>query len=695
MAVIRFEVWTRPESGTFERKFPLKDIVNWSLGLGMFGQGKISIPSSNSERLNDILFVDPSNHSNDKASMIRAFYGETWLYDFYAVRMPINVGEKGLRTSVVSGGGPGTALDRVYVRQFDYDRNPSVQPNWSYGGANANLSNPSFEDGVVNEGFEDQDIGSWKTLTGSDPWGDAFIDLDTDISTSTDEANTGSYSLKIPFSEAPSGISRTISVVPGERIQISYKFKEPTGSGDRYVIYADVDDGTIHHTNGWIFNGFAFAELDADVRQAGGSDGTWQDFDLDVTVGSEQTSLTLGVQCAAPPAGTPNKPTGYLDDGVFTGLGLGMAPWMPHNPITVMELESVIVLDGDWSAKVTGGDEGSIYQDINNMTPNVQYTVTFMVRQDSGVAKNIQAQHTIPGNNDAFTATITSVPSGIWTEVSHTWTETQATGRVEIKNKSGGVITFYVDKCSVSDGLPPAFYGKIKNDLLDDAGNLPPDRTALLWLVRTWTDLLDSASNAWDKTVSFSINRGQPYRRIATFHGEKHGYEHSIHPNSSDISIIEYDIFNPNGLGTDFTTGDGGAITMAGVINVGPILRREPLATYGMVEGDGQYWGESTNAVLKAMWGEIETYSGSDEQLVGSLTDLADNLVTGIDSETVIITFQNPPLIPGIDYKIGDIKWLNLGEDILPAAAYRVVSIDIESGDPEPTYQVQFVSEGL
>ncbi len=669
--------------------------------LGIFGHGTLTIPSNHS-KLDEILLIDPSDHTNDKASMIRAFIGETHLYDFYVVRMPIKVTEKGSRTAVASGGGPGTALERVKVWNNDYPLLPSVQPDWSYGGANTLLTNPNFEDGIVDEGFEDQDIGSWKALTGNDPWGDEFLPLDTDLSTSTDEAEAGTFSLKIPFGEAPTGVKRSISVVAGERIQISYKFKEPTGSGDRYVIGAEIGDGGIvHHTNGWLFNGIAFAELDAAVRRLGVSDGTWQDFDLDVTIGDDTDRIDIWVQAAIPPDGTFNKPTGYLDTGVFTGLGLGLAPWKPHNtpggpPLTDMVLDSGTVHEGSWSVKVTGDDEGSIYQDIDGGIPNVVYTVTFWVFHAEGSNKDIQAQHTVPGNNDAFTATITSVPTGVWTEISHTWTETQATGRVEVKNKSGGVITWYTDSTSGSVGQASATFGKIFGELKADADtDHAPARTALLWLVETYDDDDDSDGNAWDGKVPFSISRGQAYRRVIEFHASTHGYEARIKPDSGDYSILNLNLYNPLGMGVDGTTGDAGAITSDGMVGPIDILRREPLATYATVEGDHFWWGENRNTTLETVWGEIEAYAGSEEQKVGALDNLAGNLTTGKEAETIVVKFQDPLLVPGIDYDIGDIRWLILGEDVLPAAKHRIVAIDVKSGDPEPEFQVQFVSEGL
>ncbi|RKZ11615.1 hypothetical protein DRQ53_15795, partial [bacterium] len=346
---MRFEAWTRPESATFERLFPIRDVSDWNIQLGIFGSGSITIPSDH-PHLNDILFVDPLDHANDKSSLIRAYVGDTHYYDFYAQRATIEQNETGNRTATITGGGPGTALEHTLVYPQDWDGTgffESPQPNWEYGPQNALLSNAGFEKGLPDEDFEDESPGGWSNLTGQDPWGDDYNELNGDIQVTLAQAEGGTFSLEVPFGVSPSGSSRTVTTIPGGRIQISYKFKEPTAAGERYVIFAEAK--TVHHTNGWLFNGYAFAELDAAVRGAGSTDGTWQDFDLDVTLLDDQTSITIGVSSV----GSSNV-TGYLDTGVYTGDGLGTDPWHPHGVgpnymdyANVFELDSTIKHSGE------------------------------------------------------------------------------------------------------------------------------------------------------------------------------------------------------------------------------------------------------------------------------------------------------------------------------------------------------------
>jgi hypothetical protein len=145
-------------------------------------------------------------------------------------------------------------------------------------------------------------------------------------------------------------------------------------------------------------------------------------------------------------------------------------------------------------------------------------------------------------------------------------------------------------------------------------------------------------------------------------------------------------------MGTDRTTGDGGAITGIGVVSVGPIIRRDPYASYAFVEGADLWWGESRSTGLETAWGDIEVYEASDEIMLTELAGLAANLTDGRDTETIVVKFQDPLLVPGVDYKIGDVVRLVLGSDVVPDGSYRVVAIDVLSGEPSPVFQVQFAT---
>jgi hypothetical protein len=289
-----------------------------------------------------------------------------------------------------------------------------------------------------------------------------------------------------------------------------------------------------------------------------------------------------------------------------------------------------------------------------------------------------------------------AVPTATWTRVGCNGVADQEAYEFTVRwvNATGGPSAspvFYVDDCAMGLGMEAATIGQIWGEQLTDAATgHAPDRTALDWLTKDFDDADDSAVAAWDQTISLTVARGQTLRRLFEFHTGAFGYEGRIMPDPADPTDLQFQLFNPGTMGTDYTTTDGNVILKTGVVSVGPVLRREPQATYAMVEGSGQWFGEDRDTTLEAVWGEIETYQGSEEMVNESLDGLASELTTGTETETLVVAFQNPPLVPGVDYLIGDTLTVNLG--VVPSADYRVAAVAISSGDPEPVFQVQFVA---
>jgi hypothetical protein len=699
MAMIRFEAWTRPDTGTFQRKFPITDIEQWSMSLGIFGQGLLVLPRDY-PRLDDILFIDPANHANDKATLIRAYVGDTHLYDFYASRASIMVGEVGVRVATITGGGPGSALDRTKVRQLDYDANPSEEPDWEYGADNRILQNEGFEDlpanAFVNGDFEEGLVEPWSPVSGTDT-----NPLDVDLATTDTEAQAGTFSLMIDPGKRHSGAAQSVACTPGMELTLNGYLKCAT-VGRRFTAAVKKEDGMTFDpsNNGYVYNGWYIVELGNVNRNGstglpgGASDGTWQALgQIMVTPGPDTESIQYIVQYDHHDGS--NGPVFYVDSFTGTGLGVGFDPWKSYQ-LTKMELDTTLVHSGTQCGFVGGDDGAALYQNLDGLEVGRRYTASFWVYHTAAADRDIAAQYTIPGTPSASIMNTTAVPPDEWTLIDVTFVATQPTARVETKNKSGVNLWWRVDDAKVATGFPASTYGEIMGDLLDDAAtNHAPNRTALAWLVPTFTDSLDSNGDAWDADRAITISRGQPYRRVVAFMEDGFGYESTIRANPAAHTTLFLDLYNPGGMGTDYSITDGKAITGRGLVSVGPIIRREPFATYAMAEGELQRWWESRNTVTQAAWGEIEDYRSTDEISSVSLAPVVARMTDATEGETVVAKFQDPPLVPGIDYVIGDVLRLALGDEILPAAAFRVAAIDIESGDPEPVFQVQFVSEGL
>ncbi len=682
MAVIRFEVWTRPDTGSFTRKFPLTDIVNWSMEFGIFGRGTIVLPKDYS-RVDDILFVDQLDHSNDVASIIRAYIDDTWLYDFYASRASIMVGDTGARTTTITGGGAGASFDRSIVRQFDYpDEIPSVEPDWRYGFGPELVDNGSFEDtphSIINPDAEEENITGWFTT------GEASTSVGVPNSfeavESAVDAHSGDWYFAIN-ADASEGVWQEFDTVDGSNYVVTVWVKAAAG-----VTYQVDANNASAATAGTLYNGYVYVE--------GVGNGAWQQVTLNYT------SADVGKSAFRVTSRQTNADIAF-DDVAILGFGVGTEPWQAGGLMGTFYASTDEAQDGTYSLKwktASGiGGNDNVYQSIQ-VTPNSMITASVWVYHTEGADQDFRLVIRKPGvdpnvSNVASVAKV--VPTGVWTQIVATGYSTMPTVEVEVRYDETGIATnyLYADNFVVHHGQDAAALGVILNDLLTAmAGDA--NRDTLAWLTPTFTDTLDSNGDAWNQAIEVTVKRGQSFRRFCDFVMSEFGYEMRVRVNPADHAVVWFDVYNPEGMGVDYSATDGGAILGAGVVSLGPIIRREPLAAYAMAEGEDQWWGESLNTTLRAVWGDIEAYVGTNELLAGTLVDVADRMTSDKESETITVKFKAPPLTPGKDYVIGDIVRLIFGEDILTAGNYRVISIVIESGDPEPGFQVQFASEGV
>ena len=105
-----------------------------------------------------------------------------------------------------------------------------------------------------------------------------------------------------------------------------------------------------------------------------------------------------------------------------------------------------------------------------------------------------------------------------------------------------------------------------------------------------------------------------------------------------------------------------------------------------MVEGESLVWADARDATLETAWGAIEDYVGSTDQLVTGLGTQATAELAAIGLQELRFTAQAPTLVPGIDYRIGDIVRVTPGA--VPTDTYRVVGITVRGSEPEPLFQV-------
>lgn len=676
---VRFEAWTRPDTGTFERRFPLVDFTQWTLQLGLFGQGLVVTPSQYA-RLQELLHVDPADHSNDISTLIRAYVGDDHLFDFYASRMSIDVNETGSRVATTTGGGPGSALDRTRVRQYDWPELPSKEPDWTYGYGPNLVANGDFEttpESIGNPGAEDGTTYPWYTT------GDAATGLGVpnsfDAIYDNANAHTGDWFFLV-HGDAFEGVRQDFQTVPDEDYPISVWFWAAAG-----VQYRLSCDGAKAAVSGTLFNGSVYVD--------GVGDGTWQDVGITMTAddgGEGRIHIT-------------SRQTGGIfrfDDVTISGMGIGTNGWVLRGEMTAFEADT---------AQVHGGTYALKWQPSSGTLGNDKPATSIQVVEGATVMTSVWVYHTEAGARDfrlvltppgvdpnfSFIASVlVSVSPSTWTEIPAAGLSWGNTVDLEVRWDETGAPSnaLYLDDVNAYQGHAPASVGAIVGNLVDDAAtdHAGANRTALAHLTPTFTSTLDSNSDAWDQEIAITIKRGQTMRRVLEMLTQQFGYEFRIRANPADDTVLWLDAYNPGMMGTDYSAGAGGAVGRGGVTSWGPVIRSEPQAVYAMVEGSEQQYGEALNTVLRTAWGDIETYTGSDELLVGGLQTAAGLLTTGNEAQTVVVKMVDPPLTPGIDYVIGDTVMLSLEEDLVPADSYRVVAIAVRSGDPAEEWTVQF-----
>ena len=699
---LRYEAWTRQESGTFARKFPIKGVVEAAVTTDLFGRGSIELPMD-FPRLDDILYIDQNDRTLDEASVIRCFNGETCIADFYAQSLELDWTDTGQRIAVVSGGGRGTALDKVRVRPFDYPVNPSIQPDWSWGLESLVGENGGIEDnadGILNPGAEDGTTVPWipgipNNVAPDALEPDAFWAINIPAN-----ADTGDWYFQVT-AEYLKGVYQTIPVVGGE-FDRTDENGDPIADipGQTYTVtariwavageYVDmVVTNAKSVSTGTFYNGTGFAQILGN--------NAWQTatvvFEAESTGQSEIRFISASQ--------IPGAITFRFDTVNVEGFGIGTGEWEAQGDITVFQSSSILFRTGTHSlawypaSGVAGND--IVYYPVQTV-PGVRFYAEVWVYHTEAGNRLMRLTATTPGIDanvsNVFTHQV-SVPSVTWTKLSGSGVATSAVHDLEIRydENTAPVSNLHADDLVVSVGLEPASVGEILRLLVEDAAtnHSGVNRTALSWLDLTFTDTLDSNGVAWDEVLAVTIRRGSTYRQVLEDF-ERLGYEFTMTVDPTDDTVWQLNAYEPGTIiGTDHSIADGPAITSkSGVVSVGPFVRREPPATYGMAEGDNLHWAEYRNLPLETVWGEIEGYLGTQDISAGSLAAAATELVDGDSSESLVLTFQLPDPEPIIDYDVGDWIRITLADSFLRSRIYLVAAISVRDSEPAEQYQVEF-----
>jgi hypothetical protein len=135
---LRFEAWTLPWSGSFDRV--IADIpvpvgqASGTLKLNDFAAGVLAVPVDY-PRLDELV-------TDTAGRLIRVYDGSTLIHEYMAERVDFNLSETGLAT--ISGADIGSAFDRAVIYPYDYEGSPADFPNHVWGGPQI-LDNLGFE----------------------------------------------------------------------------------------------------------------------------------------------------------------------------------------------------------------------------------------------------------------------------------------------------------------------------------------------------------------------------------------------------------------------------------------------------------------------------------------------------------------------------------------------------------------------
>lgn len=712
------EVWDIPGVGTSKKiaQLPVSR-VSFTRQFNGIGSGTVAIPASYS-RIHDI-----NNPDSDTGSVMRVYLDGTLAYTIESDEMSEPYSDRAGALIDISGPGIESMVGWAIAYPYDYPELPTKFPDWRYGSDEVagSFTNGSFEDDALegNGGGETGNIAPFRPTSGS---GFGSPNEGPDINEVGAHVRSGTKSIVTDPGARHTGFEFLLTdLQAGGRYQVQIYFKEPTASGLRYTAAIQVKSGyTVHHANGFVYNGYAMAELDNVARNpasngepGGSADGTFQVFDLDVTLGSSQTEAKVVVQFDDHIPAVQNGPEFYVDDITVTGPGFGLSPWEPitvqgGGTVDVFERDTVDgVTDGTYSCQFqvtsTVARRCGIRQHVTGLTPGGTYTFAVDIEHDQGTSEDFAIILKRPSGTfytpaDAFTVNaFTNIRRAVTIELGEDDDEVH----IDIRHdETGASPNVFVDNAEFSPGLPATTVGAMMTDLLDDAavdhaaeGAPGAPRTTLAHLkYDSWSDTQDSNGNNWtDSELSIDIPRGMRYTQVL---GKiiEWGYEWEVVWNDG-ASQYELKIYNPGGMGV---SGVARTILEGQSIRSGSIKHYVPERNHVFAEGAEGLWAEQADGTDQTNYERREFYVGDESATTqNTVTVLSQTQLSEFDNNLgVSITLDwDDNLLPFRDFDIGDTLAINF-PDRGHTGQYRVRRITANLADTgENTFTVVLNSE--
>lgn len=744
---LRYSAWTLPwDAGGFVQKIASIPVVegtgSGTVRLNDFGSGSMSVPA-NYDRLPQII-------ASNVGSLIRVYDGTTVVHEWMAERLDYTLSEPG-GVATISGSDIASAFDRAIVYPWDYNANPTIMPDWVWGGPNV-LTNPGMEDNQVTGLIDDVYLGPesyelYTTATGG-----------TFTLTAWTAETTGPINHDGPASTIASELEGLFSIVNVD-VRPKFQFADlevlvPGTSANPWVIQfiqpSVLQPGQMTVDGTGLTGGSAFLTNTLDpaiaftltIQSETTASIDWNDTATQVENALQALSGINDVVVSGD--GRPDSPWNikFVDPedpyGPLTGTGTGLtivqvqtgksdllAGWTKsqradqraepqyHGLYTIFRQSSGAepVHSGSFSLVVSGTQYAGAQQ-VVNVNPGGLYQASIWVRTNASnqtfrlVLRDIY-EEILNVQDDAAPWSDASVEV---TPAADTWTQLvipnvlmetyqfgfareQAVFRIaNVTANPAGI--WYFDDAELSLGLAPDYPGGIARDLMNDAVS----RSILDWVdYGTLNSQQDTDGTAWPTLESFTAYRGATYGQTWDSLTNLEN-EWRLPPKSTPVGALTHDLqwYVKGGLGTDYTTAATPAINVGQGVMAAKIVRRLPAWTHTLVEGGDGIWVEDNDATLATNFGRAEKYRG-DTGIgeAAALGQASDKLLYEATSTTLSLqvtiqaTLNHAHLHPLVAYTVGDELYVQLPPQVSKVAK-RVTQISYQNSKPT-MYQVTLV----
>lgn len=634
------------------------------------------------DRLDEVMDVDPEDHTNDVGSTIKLFhaaYVDTLgfprpFFEFVTERRPDRLASKHTATTQITGRGlTAFYLDRTKLYPWDYPVAPkSLEEDWHYGAANE-LPNPGFEDGSV--------LNEKQTI-----W----------VAEQPDEVDPENWQIAFSLN----GIQTTmIDWIPN------------TTEMEEAMLAAWPQFTEIRVTG---------AGIESDPWVVEFTDPVGVDVTSQIVVVTGSLSASFNVVNTVQNGGTMLPTNWEPSQNPITGIHHGLYEldgWRLSAPGEVIPVEGSKALRINPETTTTfqaypgaqqihpvlPGHRYFGYVSVNPETAGGAFTLVVRYVDPSDFASSFEEGDTygeifIAASSPAGSGQI--LPPNTWTQLPVFFTTPIGVEEVifRVARNGGTFPTFYVDEARLSPGAPAASWGKIWGELYADAAfdHIAQGRETLHFFNKTWTDEFDSAGNAWiddhPEHISISLPADMSYGQIAEQGQNLYGFIHRIIWNP-ETGVYDFNIYNKGKAGLDLpATTTTGTFTSGMNIADGEALKATPAASYVRVRGKDGIWAEQRNVAVEAAWGQAET-SVDEPDLSGDFTQVLahhhDKLLTDTIAFEINLHAEGQ-VIPFVHFNLFDIVQVNPGDETgIDPQNLHVVSVVVSGqGHEKPKFQV-------